>query len=113
VELIGPDGVPTTLAEAAAGGPAVVVFYRGAWWPYCNITLSNYQTFLLPALSDRAVRLMAVSPHRHDGSLTVQQKHDRAFAVLLDPGNVLARQMRIATALTRGTRCATQIGDWT
>src|SRR5258708_3549085 len=62
VELTGPDGDPTTLGEAAGGRPAVVVFYRGAWCPHCNVTLSNYQTFLLPALSDRAVRLIAVSP---------------------------------------------------
>ena len=111
VELIGPDGVPTTLGEAAGGRPAAVVFYRGAWCPYCNITLSNYQTLLLPALSDRAVRLIAVSPQRPDGSMTMQQKHDLAFAVLSDPGNVLARPDGDRHgAFARGTRGATQIG---
>ena len=106
VELIGPDGVPTTLGEAAGGRPAVVVFYRGAWCPYCNITLSNYQTLLLPALSDRAVRLIAVSPQGPDGSLTMQQKHDLAFAVLSDPGNVLARLIGIVTAPSQEVRAA-------
>ena len=106
VELIGPDGVPTTLGEAAGGRPAVVVFYRGAWCPYCNITLSNYQTSLLPGLSERAVRLIAVSPQGPDGSLTMQQKHDLAFAVLSDPGNVLARLMGIVTAPSQEVRAA-------
>ena len=106
VELIGPDGVPTTLGEAAGGRPAVVVFYRGAWCPYCNITLSNYQASLLPALSDREVRLIAVSPQGPDGSLTMQQKHDLAFAVLSDPGNVLARRMGIVTAPSQEVRAA-------
>ncbi len=106
VELIGPDGVPTTLGEAAGGRPAVVVFYRGAWCPYCNITLSNYQTSLLPGLSERAVRLIAVSPQGPDGSLTMQQKHDLAFAVLSDPGNVLARLMGIVTAPSQEVRVA-------
>ena len=106
LELTGPDGVPTTLAEAAGGRPAVVVFYRGAWCPYCNVTLSNYQTFLLPALSDRAVRLIAVSPQGPDGSLTMQQKHDLTFAVLSDPGNVLARVMGIVTAPSSEARAA-------
>ena len=106
VELIGPDGAPTTLGEAAGGRPAVVVFYRGAWCPYCNIALSNYQVLLLPALSDRAVRLIAVSPQGPDGSLTMQQKHDLAFAVLSDPGNVLAHVMGIVTAPSSEVRAA-------
>ncbi len=110
VELIGPDGVPTTLGEAAGGRPAVVVFYRGAWCPYCNITLSNYQTLLLPALSDRAVRLIAVSPQGPDGSLTMQQKHDLAFAVLSDPGNVLAR--RSGSSRRPRKRYARRNSDW-
>ena len=111
VELIGPDGVPTTLGEATGGRPAVVVFYRGAWCPYCNIALNNYQALLLPALSDREVRLIAVSPQRPDGSLTMKQKHDLAFAVLSDPGNVLAQVMGIVTdALVGGARRAAPAG---
>ncbi len=106
VELIGPDGEPTSLGEATGERPAVVVFYRGAWCPYCNIALKNYQEFLLPALSNRMVPLIAVSPQRPDGSLTMQQKHDLAFAVLSDPGNVLARVMGIVTAPSPEARAA-------
>jgi peroxiredoxin len=106
VELIGADGVPTTLGEAVGGRPAVVAFYRGAWCPYCNITLSNYQALLLPAVPDRAVQLIAVSPQGPDGSLTMQQKHDLAFAVLSDPGNVLAHLMGIVTAPSLEVRAA-------
>jgi peroxiredoxin len=106
VELIGPNGASTTLGEAMGGRPAVVVFYRGAWCPYCNIALRNYQDFLLPALSDRAVRLIAVSPQGPDGSLTMQQKHDLAFAVLSDPGIVLARVMGIVAAPSSEVRAA-------
>ncbi len=106
VELVGPDGVPTTLGEATGGRPAVVVFYRGAWCPYCNIALRNYQALLLPALSDREVGLIAVSPQRPDGSLTMKQKHDLAFAVLSDPGNVLAHVMGIVTAPSSEVRTA-------
>jgi peroxiredoxin len=88
------------------GRPAVVVFYRGAWCPYCTMTLSNYQTVLLPALSDRAARLIAVSPQGPDGKLTMQQKHDLAFAVLSDPGNVLAHFMGIVTGPSLVVRAA-------
>ena len=62
------------------------------------MTLSNYQASLLPALSDRGVRLIAVSPQTPDGSLTMQQKHDLAFAVLSDARNILAQTLGIVTA---------------
>ena len=110
VELIGPNGASTTLGEAMGGRPAVVVFYRGAWCPYCNIALRNYRDFLLPALSDRAVRLIAVSPQGPDGSLTMQERHDLAFAVLSDPGNVLARVMGIVRRPR--PRCARRNSGW-
>jgi peroxiredoxin len=106
VELIGPDGVPTSLAAAMGSRPSVVVFYRGAWCPYCNITLSNYQASLLPALSDRGVRLIAVSPQSPDGSLTMQQKHELAFAVLSDPGNAMAKALGIITSPSPEVRAA-------
>ncbi len=106
VELVGPDGVPTTLGEATGGRPAVVVFYRGASCPCCNIALNNYQALLLAALSDREVRLIAVSPHRPDGSLTMKQKHGLAFAVPSDPGNVLAQVMGIVTTPSSEVRAA-------
>ena len=58
------------------------------------------------AVFDREVRLIAVSPQRPDGSLTMKQKHDLAFAVLSDPGNVLAQVMGIATAPSSEVRAA-------
>ncbi len=96
-ELVDPFGVATTLYAATGHCTAVVVFYRGAWCPYCNIALAAYQSHLLPQLTDRGVRLIAISPQTADGSLTMQQKHDLAFTVLSDPGNVIARHLGIRT----------------
>ena len=67
-DLLTADGGPATLHTALGGGPAVLVFYRGAWCPYCNITLKHYQAELLPALAERGVALVAVSPQTPDGS---------------------------------------------
>src|SRR5271155_253511 len=39
-----------TLDELVAAGPAVIVFYRGGWCPYCNLALRSYQNELLPKL---------------------------------------------------------------
>jgi len=41
---------PVTLDELVAAGPAVIVFYRGGWCPYCNLALRTYQQDLLPRL---------------------------------------------------------------
>src|SRR5271154_1236923 len=62
VELIDVQGSLTDLYTVFGERPAVVVFYRGAWCPYCNIALATYQTELLPALAERGVTLIAVSP---------------------------------------------------
>ena len=97
VGLLDVHGAPTSLYKAAGEGPAVLVFYRGVWCPYCNVALSAYQRYLLPALTERGVRLIAVSPQAPDGSLSMQEKHDLAFAVLSDPGNSIARDLGILT----------------
>ena len=96
-ELLDVHGAPTTLAAVAGGGIAVLVFYRGAWCPYCNIALSAYQEQLLPELAGRGVRLVAVSPQKPDGSLTMQQKNGLAFTVVSDPGNTIADRLGILT----------------
>ena len=37
------DSEPLTLPDAAAGRFAVILFYRGAWCPYCNAQLRAFQ----------------------------------------------------------------------
>ena len=61
-ELLDPHGATTSLYAALGGRLSVLVFYRGAWCPYCNIALSAYQADLLPQLTERGVRLVAISP---------------------------------------------------
>jgi peroxiredoxin len=105
-ELLDPYGAATTLYAATGNRTAVVVFYRGAWCPYCNIALAAYQAHLLPQLTERGVQLIAISPQKPDGSLTMQQKHDLAFTVLSDPGNVIARHLGILTQPSEEARAA-------
>lgn len=97
-ELLDVDGRPRTLHAVLAGRRAVIVLYRGAWCPYCNIALSTYQRVLLPQLDERGVALIAISPQKPDGSLTMQEKHALAFTVLSDPGNAVARSLGVLTA---------------
>ena len=47
-ELIDAHGSAVDLDQVVAGGPAVIVFYRGGWCPYCNVALRTYQQELVP-----------------------------------------------------------------
>jgi peroxiredoxin len=104
VPLITSTGQKTSLNGARQGFAAVVVFYRGAWCPFCNIALRTYQLNLLPALRERRIELIAVSPQLPDGSLSTQEKHGLEFAVLSDAGNQLARALGVATAPSEDAR---------
>ncbi len=63
-----------TLEELTAEGPAVIVFYRGGWCPYCSLALRAYQSDLLPHLAAHSARLVAISPESPDASLSTQEK---------------------------------------
>ena len=104
-ELLDVSGQPTTLAETLGAHPAVVVFYRGGWCPYCNIALRTYQAQLVPALAERGIPLVAISPQTPDGSLSTQETKELTFTVLSDPGNQVSR-LGILTAPTDGARAA-------
>jgi peroxiredoxin len=97
IELLDVHGAATSLAAAQDGRPAVLVFYRGAWCPYCNVGLRAYQADLQPTLVARGIELIAVSPQKPDGSLTAKESNELSYTVLSDPGNRLARVLGIVT----------------
>ena len=105
-KLIDPHGATTTLYEALGDQVAVLVFYRGAWCPYCNIALNTYQAELVPELARRGVALVAISPQAPDGSLSTQEKNELTFTVLSDPANQLAKSIGILTAPSAEARAA-------
>jgi peroxiredoxin len=96
--LLDAHGATTSLHAVTQGRPAVLVFYRGAWCPYCNITLRAYREQLAPQLAERDVALVAISPQKPDGSLTMQEKNELDFAVVSEPDNALAAALGILTA---------------
>jgi peroxiredoxin len=93
--LLDASGATTSLFAATGERPAVLVFYRGAWCPYCNIALKTYGEHLLAPLTDRGISLVAISPQTPDGSLSMQEKHDLQFPVMSDPGNTIADRLGI------------------
>jgi peroxiredoxin len=89
-------GHDVSLSDLVSNGPAVLVFYRGGWCPYCNLALHQYQSELVPRLASYGATLAAISPQKPDESLTTVEKHDLQFAVLSDAGARVARRLGIA-----------------
>lgn len=80
-----------TLAGCLAEGPVVLTFYRGAWCPYCNLTLHALQQ-AHAAIKARGAQLIAISPQIPDESLSLAEKHQLGFDVLSDIGCATATE---------------------
>ncbi len=83
-----------------AKGPLVIVFYRGAWCPFCNLYLSSVQGYL-PRIEAQGATLVAISGEQPDRSLSVEQTNALSFPVLSDPDLVAARQFGIVYELPK------------
>ena len=107
-ELLDVGGQPIASSTVFGGRPTVAVFYRGAWCPYCTIALRAYQRDLVPALRERGVNLVAISPQKPDGSVSAIEANELTFTVVSDPGSVLASALGILTTPTEDAQAAQQ-----
>ena len=71
-----------------------------------NLTLRVYQDKLAPELDARGVALIAVSPQKPDGALSMQGKNELSFTVLSDPGNQIGARLGILSAQGDDMRAA-------
>ena len=83
-------GKTVSLDTMLQQGPVVLSFYRGAWCPYCNLQLQNYQQ-ILTQIKEAGANLIAVSPMTPDNSLGIKETNKLEFEVLSDVGNKVAR----------------------
>jgi peroxiredoxin len=88
-ELPNAAGTPVSLSQSLAQGHVVLVFYRGDWCPYCNLSLNGYQR-VLDQIKALGGNLVAVSPQSPDHSNAMIDKNALAFEVLSDAGNHVA-----------------------
>lgn len=95
-ELAGSDGESLTLDGLVADGPAVLIFFRYAGCPACNLALPYYDRQLWPALQDAGIRLVAISPHLPEKGLgAIHDRHALGFPVAADRDNALGRRFGI------------------
>lgn len=90
--LIGTDGATLDLAGLTADGPLVLIFFRHAACPACNLALPYYARTLYPHVD---ARLVAVSPQLPDRLRAIGERHALPFTVASDPDAALARAWNI------------------
>ena len=93
--LLDTDGGEIRLDELVSGGPAVLIFFRFAGCPACNLALPYYDRRLRPALDAAGVPLVAVSPQLPGPLGAIKARHDLGYRVASDPDNRLARRLGI------------------
>lgn len=88
--------------ELLKNGNLVVVFYRGAWCPFCNLYLQNLQKEAA-AIKAAGGNIVAISAENPDNSSSVARKNELQFTVLSDPQLETARKFGIVYQLAKET----------
>ena len=107
-------GESRRLSDYLATGPLVVTFYRGAWCPYCNLQLKEYDDHLAEITATGAT-LVAITPEK-PGALDILASTGAPedvvnmavkqvdFDVLHDPGNAVAESWGVVFELPESHR---------
>ena len=74
------DGQALTVPDAFAGDFAVVLFYRGAWCPYCNAQLRSFER-AGRELAGNGIRVIALSADDKETAAALAAKHELTFPV--------------------------------
>ncbi|WP_293399349.1 peroxiredoxin-like family protein [Phenylobacterium sp.] len=111
------DGQELTLDGLLVKGPLVLVFFRFAGCPACNIALPYYQERLAPGLAKLGATLVAVSPQVPEKLAEIKRRHDLTFLVASDR-NELGRRFGILYEPDEASKAASRakgsfIGDTT
>lgn len=88
-------GGTVDLAALLAEGPVVLLFFRFANCPACNISLRHYQQELYPALASLGATLVAISPQVPEKLAAIRNRFGFGFPVASDSSYQVARSLGI------------------
>jgi len=104
--LLDVEGGELTLKSLTAKGPAVLVFFRFAGCPACNIALPYYERTLQPTLKALGVPLVAVSPQVPERLGEIRARHALSFKVASDKDNALGRRFGVLYTADEASQAA-------
>jgi len=89
------EGGEFNLDDVVTRGPAVLILFRFAGCPACNIALPYYQRSLWPKLAELRIPLVTISPQVPEKLRDIRVRHDLGFTVASDPDNRFSRYLGI------------------
>jgi len=92
-------GNKVSLYDELENGPVILMWYRGGWCPYCNLTLRAMED-MLPQYRAGGAQLLALTPESPDKSMSTIEKHELSFEVLTDNDNAVAKTYGVVFQLT-------------
>jgi len=104
--LLNVDGGELNHDLLLADSPAVLIFFRFAGCPACNIALPYYERQLYPRLRELGVPLVAVSPQVPERLVEIKTRHKLQLLVASDPDNNLGRHLGILYSFDEASRKA-------
>jgi len=102
VKVVSEAGETVELAKALAEQPAVIVFYRGHWCPYCMKHLASLKE-IAGELEGMGVKLVAVSPDKPAYLKEAKKKAELDFDLYSDSKLDLAKAVGVAFQLDEKT----------
>ena len=90
------DGGVVDLDELLQGGPVVLLFFRFAGCPACNVALPHYRDALHPGLVELGATLVGISPQVPQDLRAIKVRHSLPFPIASDTDDALARTLGIA-----------------
>ncbi|NOY65825.1 MAG: AhpC/TSA family protein [Gammaproteobacteria bacterium] len=85
------SGKQVNLFEQLKQGPVILVFYRGAWCPFCNLHLHALHKSM-SAFEKYNASVIAVTPQQPDQSLKQVKKDKYPFEILSDLDDVVMKK---------------------
>jgi peroxiredoxin len=96
------NGKLINLSGELKKGPAVIVFYRGQWCPYCNRQLTALQDSL-SFIKEKGATLIAVSPEKPENVAKTIEKTRASYPVLFDEGLKIMKSYDVAYVVDSST----------
>ena len=89
------DGEAFDLAAAVREQPAVLIFYRGGWCPYCTRHLMALQE-VEPQVLEAGYRILAISPDRPEKLRETLAEQELGYTLLSDSDMTAAKAFGLA-----------------
>lgn len=102
-DLTDPRSNTISLTDLYADQPAVLIFYRGGWCPFCTRDLKNWET-AIPEFRDAGARVVAVSLESPEHAYDTATENNLSYDVLVDETGDVVKGFRLGFQLDEGTQ---------